>query len=314
MEKNEESNKNNALKNIFNKNKNFLSKLILNNLTDKEYNNQRLIYTNNLLREILFLFPYSLKLKKIESLCYRMSLHNLVYNTYEVLNVKNGLEETYKIKESFYGKNKLILNKMKLIKKDIKENFENYFIEIDVLYRDLINRPEYDKYYNYLNEKEDERILNEKFIYKNIIESTIFVKDLWEKVIKRLEEENFLRFEIEKIAEGIDNFKELNGIQNYLQTIKFEFYKEDELTKEKIFVHKKTNAKNQLNQIDGALNRLSKLKYDIMNDEYFKNTYIQKILLIYISSISETCYMKKAIWLLLYDQYYNVENYFEPDS
>ena len=103
-------------------------------------------------------------------------------------------------------------------------------------------------------------------------------------------------------------FKELNGIQNYLETIKFKFYDENEKMDEKIINEKKTLVQNQLNQIDGALNRLNRLKYDIMNNENFKKTYVQKIILIYISSISENCYMKKAIWLLLYNQYYKDYN------
>ena len=81
---------------------------------------------------------------------------------------------------------------------------------------------------------------------------------------------------------------------------------------EKLFIEKKIFAKNQLNQIDGALNRLNKLKYDVMNNENFKKTLIQKIILIYISSISENCFMKKGIWLLLYNQYYNIEHYLNP--
>ena len=292
--------------------KNLLGKLILNNYFDTELKNKRIKYTNNLLREILYFFPFSLKFKKIQSLIYRMSLHNLLYNTYEVLNVKNGLEETFKNKESFYGKNKLIIDKMQLIKNDIKENFDASFSEIDILFRDLINRPEYDKYYNYLNESENERISNEKFVYKNVIESVIYVRDLWEKLIERLEEENSLRFEIEKITEGMEYFKELNGIQNYLETIKFKFYHQNEKMDEKLFIEKKIFAKNQLNQIDGALNRLNRLKNDVINNENFKKTFIQKIILIYISSITENCFMKKGIWLLLYNQYYNIEHYLEP--
>ena len=292
--------------------KNLLGKLILNNYFDTELKNKRIKYTNNLLREILYFFPFSLKFKKIQSLIYRMSLHNLLYNTYEVLNVKNGLEETFKNKESFFGKNKLIIDKMQLIKNDIKENFDASFSEIDILFRDLINRPEYDKYYNYLNESENERISNEKFVYKNVIESVIYVRDLWEKLIERLEEENSLRFEIEKITEGMEYFKELNGIQNYLETIKFKFYHQNEKMDEKLFIEKKIFAKNQLNQIDGALNRLNRLKNDVINNENFKKTFIQKIILIYISSITENCFMKKGIWLLLYNQYYNIEHYLEP--
>ena len=287
---------------------NFIAKLLLNNYIDKLLKKKRIIYTNNLLREILFFFPFSFKFKKIQSLIYRMSLHNLIYNTYEVLNVKNALEETFKSKQSFFGKNRLIIDKMQLIKNDIKENFDSTFLEIDVLFKDLINRPEYDKNYNYFNENDNERILNEKFIYKNIIESTIYIRDLWEKLIQKLEEENLLRFEIEKINEGMKYFKELNGIQNYLETIKFKFYDENEKMDEKILNEKKTLVQNQLNQIDGALNRLNRLKYDIMNNENFKKTYVQKIILIYISSISENCYMKKAIWLLLYNQYYKDYN------
>ena len=287
---------------------NFIAKLLLNNYIDKLLKKKRIIYTNNLLREILFFFPFSFKFKKIQSLIYRMSLHNLIYNTYEVLNVKNALEETFKSKQSFFGKNRLIIDKMQLIKNDIKENFDSTFLEIDVLFKDLINRPEYDKNYNYFNENDNERILNEKFIYKNIIESTIYIRDLWEKLIQKLEEENLLRFEIEKINEGMKYFKELNGIQNYLETIKFKFYDENEKMDEKIINEKKTLVQNQLNQIDGALNRLNRLKYDIMNNENFKKTYVQKIILIYISSISENCYMKKAIWLLLYNQYYKDYN------
>ena len=291
---------------------NILAKLLLNNYLDKILKKKRIVYTNNILREILFFFPFSFRFKKIQSLIYRMSLHNLIYNTYEVINVKNALEETFKSKQSFYGKNKLIIDKMQLIKSDIKENFDSSFLEIDVLFKDLINRPEYDKNYNYLNENENERILNEKFIYKNIIESTIFIRDLWEKLIQKLEEENLLRFEVEKINEGMKYFKELNGIQNYLETIKFKFIDENEKMDEKIFIQKKTSVQNQLNQIDGALNRLDRLKYDIMNNDYFKKTYIQKIILIYISSISENCFMKKAIWLLLYNQYYNVDHILNP--
>ena len=287
---------------------NFITKLLLNNYIDKLLKKKRIIYTNNLLRELLFFFPFSFKFKKIQSLIYRMSLHNLIYNTYEVLNVKNALEETFKSKQSFFGKNRLIIDKMQLIKNDIKENFDSTFLEIDVLFKDLINRPEYDKNYNYFNENDNERILNEKFIYKNIIESTIYIRDLWEKLIQKLEEENSLRFEIEKINEGMKYFKELNGIQNYLETIKFKFYDENEKMDEKILNEKKTLVQNQLNQIDGALNRLNRLKYDIMNNENFKKTYVQKIILIYISSISENCYMKKAIWLLLYNQYYKDYN------
>ncbi len=287
---------------------NFIAKLLLNNYFDTLLKKKRIIYTNNLLRELLFFFPFSFKFKKIQSLIYRMSLHNLIYNTYEVLNVKNALEETFKSKQSFFGKNRLIIDKMQLIKNDIKENFDSTFLEIDVLFKDLINRPEYDKNYNYFNENDNERILNEKFIYKNIIESTIYIRDLWEKLIQKLEEENLLRFEIEKINEGMKYFKELNGIQNYLETIKFKFYDENEKMDEKIINEKKTLVQNQLNQIDGALNRLNRLKYDIMNNENFKKTYVQKIILIYISSISENCYMKKAIWLLLYNQYYKDYN------
>ena len=287
---------------------NFITKLLLNNYFDKLLKKKRIVYTNNLLRELLFFFPFSFKFKKIQSLIYRMSLHNLIYNTYEVLNVKNALEETFKSKQSFFGKNRLIIDKMQLIKNDIKENFDSTFLEIDVLFKDLINRPEYDKNYNYFNENDNERILNEKFIYKNIIESTIYIRDLWEKLIQKLEEENLLRFEIEKINEGMKYFKELNGIQNYLETIKFKFYDENEKMDEKILNEKKTLVQNQLNQIDGALNRLNRLKYDIMNNENFKKTYVQKIILIYISSISENCYMKKAIWLLLYNQYYKDYN------
>jgi hypothetical protein len=287
---------------------NFIAKLLLNNYFDKLLKKKRIVYTNNLLRELLFFFPFSFKFKKIQSLIYRMSLHNLIYNTYEVLNVKNALEETFKSKQSFFGKNRLIIDKMQLIKNDIKENFDSTFLEIDVLFKDLINRPEYDKNYNYFNENDNERILNEKFIYKNIIESTIYIRDLWEKLIQKLEEENLLRFEIEKINEGMKYFKELNGIQNYLETIKFKFYDENEKMDEKILNEKKTLVQNQLNQIDGALNRLNRLKYDIMNNENFKKTYVQKIILIYISSISENCYMKKAIWLLLYNQYYKDYN------
>ena len=287
---------------------NFIAKLLVNNYFDKILKKKRIVYTNNLLRELLFFFPFSFKFKKIQSLIYRMSLHNLIYNTYEVLNVKNALEETFKSKQSFFGKNRLIIDKMQLIKNDIKENFDSTFLEIDVLFKDLINRPEYDKNYNYFNENDNERILNEKFIYKNIIESTIFIRDLWEKLIQKLEEENLLRFEVEKINEGMKYFKELNGIQNYLETIKFKFYDENEKMDEKILNEKKTLVQNQLNQIDGALNRLNRLKYDIMNNENFKKTYVQKIILIYISSISENCYMKKAIWLLLYNQYYKDYN------
>ena len=269
-------------------------------------NNKMKTYNKSLIRELYFLINYMVKYKKLEMLIYKMGMHNFILSTYEVDNAKDGLEENFKKSIRSIEKNKIILDKCEMIQHNLIKFIDENFKEIDLFYEQLPSIP---KNLTAICNEVDE---SEKFLYKNIIESTMTIKDLWTETISEFKEENEKREEIQVILDKVRYFKDIFGIQVYLEKVQFEFLLPNEENDKKIYLEKKFKVKDQFNQIDGAISRLLKIKEIVLdkviqakneNEEEVGGTAKQMVLM-YLSSVLEIAYTKKAIWSLLQLRYY----------
>ena len=233
-------------------------------------------------------------------------MHNFILNTYEVDNAKDGLEENFKKSIRSIEKNKIILDKCEMIQHNLIKFIDENFKEIDLFYEQLPSIP---KNLTAICNEVDE---SEKFLYKNIIESTMTIKDLWTETISEFKEENEKREEIQVILDKVRYFKDIFGIQVYLEKVQFEFLLPNEENDKKIYLEKKFKVKDQFNQIDGAISRLLKIKEIVLdkviqakneNEDEVGGTAKQMVLM-YLSSVLEIAYTKKAIWSLLQLRYY----------
>ena len=269
-------------------------------------NNKMKTYNKSLIRELYFFINYMVKYKKLEMLIYKMGMHNFILNTYEVDNAKDGLEENFKKSIRSIEKNKIILDKCEMIQHNLIKFIDENFKEIDLFYEQLPSIP---KNLTAICNEVDE---SEKFLYKNIIESTMTIKDLWTETISEFKEENEKREEIQVILDKVRYFKDIFGIQVYLEKVQFEFLLPNEENDKKIYLEKKFKVKDQFNQIDGAISRLLKIKEIVLdkviqakneNEDEVGGTAKQMVLM-YLSSVLEIAYTKKAIWSLLQLRYY----------
>ena len=269
-------------------------------------NNKMKTYNRSLIKELYFFINYMVKYKKLEMLIYKMGMHNFILNTYEVDNAKDGLEENFKKSIRSIEKNKIILDKCEMIQHNLIKFIDENFKEIDLFYEQLPSIP---KNLTAICNEVDE---SEKFLYKNIIESTMTIKDLWTETISEFKEENEKREEIQVVLDKVRYFKDIFGIQVYLEKVQFEFLLPNEENDKKIYLEKKFKVKDQFNQIDGAISRLLKIKEIVLDkviqakneNEDEVGGIAKQMVLMYLSSVLEIAYTKKAIWSLLQLKYF----------
>ena len=211
----------------------------------------------------------------------------MVLKTYEFENVKEALKDIYSKNINSIGKNKIILTKYDLIKSILK-NFDDQSKKLGTYYNKLIN-----------NKNSD---LNEHFLYKQIIESSLIMRTLIEKTLDIFKKENELREEIDLMLSKLDIYKEIYNLQIFLQKIDFSFilkYEEEISNKDKI-----EKTLNDCSQIDGTINRLMLIKNYLLDPHYpIQEKVVREICLIYLWSVLETAFLKKAIWELLINIY-----------
>lgn len=272
-----------------------------------------------LIKEIYFFLNYFFKYKKLEFLIYKMAMHNFIINTYEINNAKTALEEIFSKSIKSIEKNKLIIKKLEMIQRNIIKFIDENFKEIDLFYQNLPKRP--NNIYRICKDNDE----SEQYIYKNIIESVITIKDLWVLIIDKFIQENKAREELQIISKKLELFKDIYGIQTYLEKIIFDFVLPQEKNDKSVYFAKQIKIQDQCNQIDGAINRLMKIKETILGEEKLEpkdsidieteekeeeeegeegGGIAKEMLLMYITSVIEIAYTKKAIWALLQINFY----------
>ena len=244
-------------------------------------------YNKKITEEYDKLLPLTFKLKQLQRVFYKIGLNKIMLKTYEFENVKEALKDIYSKNINSIGKNKIILTKYDLIKSILK-NFDDQSKKLGTYYNKLIN-----------NKNSD---LNEHFLYKQIIESSLIMRTLIEKTLDIFKKENELREEIDLMLSKLDIFKEIYNLQIFLQKIDFSFilkYEEEITNKDKI-----QKTLNDCSQIDGTINRLMLIKNYLLDPHYpIQEKVVREICLIYLWSVLETAFLKKAIWELLINIY-----------
>ena len=244
-------------------------------------------YNKKITEEYNKLLPLTFKLKQLQRVFYKIGLNKIMLKTYEFENVKEALKDIYSKNINSIGKNKIILTKYDLIKSILK-NFDDQSKKLGTYYNKLIN-----------NKNSD---LNEHFLYKQIIESSLIMRTLIEKTLDIFKKENELREEIDLMLSKLDIYKEIYNLQIFLQKIDFSFilkYEEEISNKDKI-----QKTLNDCSQIDGTINRLMLIKNYLLDPHYpIQEKVVREICLIYLWSVLETAFLKKAIWELLINIY-----------
>ncbi len=217
-----------------------------------------------------YLIPNLIKFKKIQTLIYRLSLNNLILNTYEVNNVLNGFSKIFSEYYRETTKKDILIDKAKMIYEKLIPVFEGLFNGIIHFYN-LLERQSLE----FTEEKEGKNKLiksSEKFIYKNLIESVLLSKDLLKKAIVELIQENSSRKQVDKLKGCIRTLIEYKSLQTYLEKINSELSGEE--ADEKKDDEKKKKEKKKLRttslEIDGVLSRLKIIKDKITNEDYLK--------------------------------------------
>lgn len=243
------------------------------------------------IKDLFVLLAYNLKYKTLEDLTFRMSVHDFILNTYEPKNTIEALEEDFKNSFCCVEKTKLILEKGEMIKRNLLKIYEKNLKKIDEVIPELYLRP------NSLQDKVSFPEYSENFLYKSIIESSVLLKDLWESVITKVSEENEKREEMEINTRHLDTLREINGIENYLKKIQFDFPTKREKNEPSILKVKYNQAIQGCAQIDGAITRLSKIKEILFEDKL--DSKLKQMILMYLSSIIQIAFTKKAIWMIV---------------
>ena len=205
-------------------------------------------------------------------------------------NVKEALKEVYKTKNNSIGKNKIILSKINVVDK-ILNSFDEQSKKFGTFFDKLMKMKNTD--------------INDYFIFKHIIESSLNLKTLIKNTMETLKNENQLREEINLMINKLEIFKEINNLKIYLEKIDFSFIIEDKEKKE-TFQEKMKKTLFDCYEIDGIINRLILIKQNLLDPHYpVKEKVLKEICLIFLWSVLETAYMKKAIWELMFNIYNN---------
>ena len=258
----------------------------------KEFNKAESLteYKKIISKEYSNFLPFTFKLKQLERVVYKIGLNKLILKTYEMENVKEALKEVYKKNNNSIGKNKIILSKINVVDKIIN-SFDEQSKKFGTFFDKLMKMKNTD--------------INDYFIFKHIIESSLNLKTLIKNTMETLKNENQLREEINLMINKLEIFKEINNLKIYLEKIDFSFIIEDKEKKES-FQEKMKKTLFDCYEIDGIINRLILIKQNLLDPHYpIKEKVLKEICLIFLWSVLETAYMKKAIWELMFNIYNN---------
>lgn len=120
----------------------------------------------------------------------------------------------------------------------------------------------------------------EKFLYKYIIESTIYLKDIWSQLIISVESERKSREKVFQLSKVLEKYKELYAIQMYLNSISLKslFFDKKENIKKSDISSINNKIAMLMTQIDGAISRLEFILNERIennnNNDIFSNVFI----------------------------------------
>jgi len=200
-------------------------------------------------QSLQILSHYMLKYKKIEHLIYKMSFHLHLLKDFEFDNVLNALkflyENTNMVEKKFYLLEKSF-DSLNFLLEKTNSSFQN----ISIIYNKLHK-------VNIIDETTTDA---DRFIYKFIIETSFYIRDLWKLLIENIREHRKAKEKEVALEKVFENYKELHSIQMYLNSISMqkvmESIKKRNAPDSDSDNHLNKNLEDIIKQTDGSIKRL----------------------------------------------------------
>ncbi|MCQ2819112.1 MAG: hypothetical protein MJ252_17760 [archaeon] len=231
-----------------------------------------------LFRNISLCYPGLFRNAKLENIIYKMQLQQFVLNTNLGSDLEAALDDNYQHNSHSVMKYKLVLERAEEFKNCI-EIFKKNLKDISTLHQKNINSKLFinhpnpfvfdwgDDYQSPQGEYIVKVTQEDKFVIKNLIESTVFLGDLWGKLIGEIEIENDLREKVKLWKEDLKKLEELTGIQSYLEKFKFLIlYKDLKPTTKDILKAQEKKINLEIKQIEGMAARLLLIRDALLNE------------------------------------------------
>ena len=219
-------------------------------------------------------YPDLFKNSKLENLVYRMHLQQYFLNTALGKDMLDSFIDNFNSNSHNVMKYKLIIDRIDEFKKHLGM-FNSNLKEISTVHRKFVYPAFNGKEIYGLVKKlfEVENIDNteakakwavtpgEIFTVKNLIESTIFLGDIWNKLLEKTKIQNALRAKLKTWKDDLFFIDELNGIQGYLEGFKFDIpYRDVKPIQVNILNTQVAKLELEINQIEGVTTRLLKIR------------------------------------------------------
>lgn len=243
----------------------------LNNLNFKDPKEMNFKSLNG---KIQSLIETNFKYQKIEMLSHKMASHQFLVKSYRFHDVLESLQ-SISIRDKFSERKlEIIVGVFDNLAKDMLKSM-NSMKSVNRAFEIL---PQLSfSLQNFEYSTDDIMAFNntesELFCYKYVIESTIYIQNLWKIVTEDLIQEKKNKELISNISKSLERYKELYGLHMYMNTLSLKniiYEKEDQ----KITDYN-TNIKNKLDsyilEIDGVISKLEGFiqeKYETISDDY----------------------------------------------
>jgi hypothetical protein len=222
-------------------------------------------------QSLQILSHYMLKYKKIEHLIYKMSFHLHLLKDFEFDNVLNALnflyENTNMVEKKFYLLEKSF-DSLNLLLEKTNSSFQNISATYSKLHK-----------VNIIDETTTDA---DRFIYKFIIETSFYIRDLWKLLIENIREHRKAKEKEVAMEKVFDNYKELHSIQMYLNSISVQkvvdSIKKNNAPDSESDNNLNKNLEDIIKQTDGSIRRLEILLNKVMDydsDHFTKVNYFK---------------------------------------
>ena len=214
---------------------------------------------NEFMNNMKYLLSYYLKYKKVTILTYKMNAHQYILNSFKFRDTLEAIQ-SLKREENIEKKLSIILECTEDTLKNLAKRMNSTLKNISLTYDQLLSINIFDE----INNIKDE---GERMIYKNLIETTLLIRDIWALLRGQIYVEKQKLETINQYISVTDKIQEMYAIQMQLRSISIQriFKILDKSNNDN------TNIKEQiyllLCELDGLIGRLESLYKERLDAE-----------------------------------------------
>jgi hypothetical protein len=215
---------------------------------------------NDLMNNMKYLMSYYMKYKKVSILSYKMNSHQYILNSFKFRDTLEAIQ-SLKRDENIEKKLSIILECTNETLKNLAKRMNSSLQNIALTYEQLLSL-------NIFSDNNDIKDEAEPMIFKNLIETTLIIRDIWALLRGQIYVEKQKIETINQYLTVTDKINELYAIQMQLRSISIHriFKKLDrekpldpEYVMEQIFL--------LLSEVDGLIGRLESIYKDKLESE-----------------------------------------------